>query len=439
MIRLKDLLKEVLTESDDISIINEYIKWSKYDIVGSWGSCAGYTQDFLNFCKDTGKSCKALYLPFAKPDGNVDADWDGTEDHIVPLLNGKTIIDFAYVPGKGVSKHDRTGNPPKLSPGTWPTIVTKSDALFEKNGLYGKLGYVKGSKYAPWVIKDIPELNKGIYPIVMNTLPSWAEPEFPKAKINEMSANAKNYAPQGVLFLNSNKILVGDNHHDPVELSEDLFDTILKVGRNKGYYGEGKGIGHNPGVMASQIYKALKDSGAQHKGSWDDKVKIPEDEKYVYLATIFSNPTENKRVPRLLSKVKENDTIFNLLTREMNNHTQPGLALKSDDLKKFLEEISEKGIDFIKLSQQPATEKNLQNFVDKGEKLTWPSNWEKYPNKAGQMARRETILRDTWLIEEAPPGVYFIGSGHLKDISKMSGKKIIGGEKIGSGSTVAQK
>ena len=257
--------------------------------------------------------------------------------------------------------------------------------------------------------------------------------------LKEMSANTKNYAPQGVLFLNSNKILVGDNHHDPVELSEELFNTILKVGRNKGYYGEGIGIGHNPGVMASQIYKALKDSGAQYKGSWDDRVKISEEEKYVYLATLFSNPTENKRVPTLMSKVKKDETIFDLLARTYDDYTQPGLGLTDADLKKFLEEISEKGINFYKLSQQPATEKNLQSFIDKGEKLTWPSNWQKYPNKAGKMARRETIIRDTWLIEEAPPGVYFIGSGHLKDISKMSGIKIIGGEKIGTGSTVAKK
>jgi len=258
--------------------------------------------------------------------------------------------------------------------------------------------------------------------------------------LNEMSAKAVNKAPQGVLFLTSKKILVGDNHHDPVELSEELFDTILKVGKNSGYYGEGIGIGHNPGVMSSDIYKALKDSGAQYKGSWDDKVDIPQEEKYTYLATLFSNPTENKRVPTLMSKVKESETIFDLLARTFDDYTQPGLGLTKSDLEKFLREISEKGIDFFKLSQQKVTEKNLQDFVDKGEKLTWPAkDWEKYPNKAGKIARRETIIRDTWLIEKAPPGIYFIGSGHLKDISKMSNQKIIGGEKIGSGSSVAQK
>lgn len=258
--------------------------------------------------------------------------------------------------------------------------------------------------------------------------------------LKEMSANAGNKAPQGVLFLTSTKILVGDNHHDAVELSEELFDTVLKVGKSKGYYGEGIGIEYNPGVMSSKIYKALKSSGAKYKGSWDDKVKIPKEEKYVYLATLFSNPNENKRVPTLMNKVKKDETIFDLLAKTFDDYTQPGLGLTKNDLKKFLEEISEKGVDFLKLSQQPATEKNLQSFIDKGEKLTWPAkDWQKYPNKAGKMARRETIIRDTWLIEEAPPGVYFIGSGHLKDISKMTGIKIIDGEEIGSGSSVHKK
>ena len=255
-------------------------------------------------------------------------------------------------------------------------------------------------------------------------------------EITEMSASAKNKAPQGVLFLSPKKVLVGDNHYDPVELSEELFDTVLSIGRSYGYYGEGIGIGYNKGVISSEIYRALKNSGAQYKGSWDDKVKIPKEEKYVYIATLFSNPTENKRVPTLLSKVKDGESIFNLLARTFDDYTQPGLGLTGDDLRKFLEEASEKNTDFIKLSQKPATEKNLQNFIDKGEKLTWPSNWEKYPNNAGKLARRETILRDTWLIEDAPPGLYFIGSGHLKDISKMSGEKIIDGSSIGTGSSV---
>ena len=55
MIKLTDLLKEIITEDVISNIINEYIKWSKYDILNSWGNCAFYTQDFLYFCKATGK------------------------------------------------------------------------------------------------------------------------------------------------------------------------------------------------------------------------------------------------------------------------------------------------------------------------------------------------------------------------------------------------
>ena len=195
-------------------------------------------------------------------------------------------------------------------------------------------------------------------------------------------------APQGVLFLSRNKVLVGDNHYDSVELSKDLFDAILTIGLKYGYYGEGIGIEHNRGVMSSDIYKALKASGAVYNGSWDTKIEIPKSERYSYLATLFSNPTENHRVQTLLSKAKEGETIFNLLARTFDDYTEPGLGLTATDLKRFLEEISEKGVDFIQLSKQPATAENLQSFIDIGEELMWPSNWEEYPNKAGKMARR---------------------------------------------------
>lgn len=435
MIRLIDLLRESLLDS----ILQEYIKWSKYDILNSWGSCAFYTQDFLEFCKATGKSCKVVYLPLANPPGN------DPEDHIIPMYNN-TLIDFAYVPGKGVSKHDRTDNPKGKITSNWPLVSENSSELFEKQGVYGKLGYLSGAKYAGWEYGAFPDLKKNVYPIILNKVPSFSEDSIKastpklKSQLQEIAKDDVNTAPQGVLELQPKvKVLVGDNHYDSVELSKDLFNSILEIGIKYGFYGEGKGIEFNPGVMSSKIYKALKDAKATYKKSWDDKVTIPNDEKYVYIATVFSNPTENNRVARLLSKAKDSDTIFDLLAREVNNHTQKGLNLGANDLKKFLEEMSEKGIEFIKLSKQKATKENLQNFIDKGEQLTWPSNWKEYPNKAGKLARRETIIRDQWLIDKAPPGVYFIGSGHLKDIAKMIGKNIIDGSKIGTGSSVQKK
>ena len=262
-----------------------------------------------------------------------------------------------------------------------------------------------------------------------------------------------NKAPQGVIDFGNGKILVGDNHFDPVELSQDLVDKIVAAGKSNGYYGEGKGIEHNQGVMSSEIYKALIDAKAKHKGSWDKLIEIPKEEKYTYLATLFSNPSENKRIPTLMKKVKKGDTIFSLLSRTFDDYTEPGLGLSANDLEKFLKEISQKEVDFLILSKQQATKENLQSFLDKGENLMWGNgdgiitlpngekvHYNKYSTNAGKMAKRETDIRDNWLINKAGPGVYFVGSGHLESIKNMKGgKPVIDGSKINTASTAKTK
>jgi len=258
-----------------------------------------------------------------------------------------------------------------------------------------------------------------------------------------------NKAPQGVIDFGNGKILVGDNHHDPVELSQDIIDKVVSAGKSNGYYGEGIGIEHNKGVMSSEVYKALVDAKAKYKGSWDKKIEIPKEEKYAYLATLFSNPSENKRVSTLMKKVKKGDTIFSLLSRTFDDYTEPGLGLSAKDLEKFLKEVSQQGVDFLALSKQPVTTKSLQDFVDKGENLMWGNkdgiitlpngkevHYSSYSTNAGKMAKKETDIRDNWLINKAGAGVYFIGSGHLKSIEKMKGgKPVIDGSKIDTGST----
>lgn len=262
-----------------------------------------------------------------------------------------------------------------------------------------------------------------------------------------------NKAPQGVIDFGNGKILVGDNHFDPVELSQDLVDKIVAAGKSNGYYGEGKGIEHNQGVMSSEIYKALVDAGADYKESWDKLIEIPKEEKYTYLATLFSNPSENKRIPTLMKKVKKGDTIFSLLSRTFDDYTEPGLGLSANDLEKFLKEISQKEVDFLILSKQQATKENLQSFLDKGENLMWGNgdgiitlpngekvHYNKYSTNAGKMAKRETDIRDNWLINKAGPGVYFVGSGHLESIKNMKGgKPVIDGSKINTASTAKTK
>ena len=86
------------------------------------------------------------------------------------------------------------------------------------------------------------------------------------------------------------------------------------------------------------------------------------------------------------------------------------------------------------MSKQESNEETLSEFLDIGEDLQWPENWEEYPNMAGKFARIATTMRDLFLIN-SKPGVYFVGAGHLADIVRMQeveelNLKLIGGEDI---------
>jgi hypothetical protein len=257
-------------------------------------------------------------------------------------------------------------------------------------------------------------------------------------KLFEFNLNSK-VAPYGVIKFNDKKILVGDMHQKPLELSEDLISGILEVANKYGYYGEGIGLEHNEAITKSSFYERLDPK--KHHGSWDRKLiksgKIPEDKKYVFLYSLFSNPKENHRLEKLLENTEEEDTIFDVLLKTIPDWSADmGIfRLGQKELNKFLKEISENGIDFIRMSQQKADEKSLSEFLDLGEKLQWPEkNWQDYPHMAGKFARIATTMRDQFLID-AGPGVYFVGAGHLKDIVEMKeGKelnlKLIGGENI---------
>lgn len=237
--------------------------------------------------------------------------------------------------------------------------------------------------------------------------------------------NGTNQAPYGLMFFN-NKILVGDDHSSPIELSKDLQDKIVNIGKKYGYYGEGSGIANNPAVLNSEVYKELVNIGAEHKGSWDDLVKSNNKSDFLY--SLFANVKENKRLEKLLAARQEKDTIYDVIQKTKDDWAATKGTTNSD-LDKFLKDISG-NYDFTQMSKSPATKANLKKFLTLGEKDMWPSNWKEYPNPSGKVARKATKFRDEWIIN-AGPGVYFIGNGHLKDITKMEGgKPIIGGEKI---------
>ena len=232
-----------------------------------------------------------------------------------------------------------------------------------------------------------------------------------------------NQAPYGLMFFGDNKVLVGDNHNNPIELSKDLQDKIVGIGKKHGFYGEGSGVSNNPAVVNSEVYKALVDAKATDKKSWDDLIEPPNKSDFLY--ALFANVKENNRLGKLLKAKQKKDTIYSLLQRTRNDWAATK-GTSSSDLDKFLQDASGENYNFTKMSKSEATVANLKDFLYKGEKDMWPSNWKDYPNPSGKVARKATTLRDEWLIK-AGSGVYFVGDGHLKDIVNMKGGgKIIG-------------
>ncbi len=248
--------------------------------------------------------------------------------------------------------------------------------------------------------------------------------------------------PYGIIEFSDNKILVGDMHQTPLELPNEWVKKIVNVANSKGYYGEGIGIEHNEAVTKSNFYHLL--DSEMDMGSWDKKLiesgEVTEDKEYVFLYSLFSNPKENNRLEMLLDNTVEGDTIFDVLLKTIPDWSAEmgKFNLGEKELTKFLEEISEENYNFVEMSKQDATQENLSNFLNLGEKLQWPSTkdnpnlWQQYPHMAGKFARIATTMRDQFLINVGP-GVYFVGAGHLKDIVEMpEGKelKLIGGESI---------
>jgi hypothetical protein len=256
-------------------------------------------------------------------------------------------------------------------------------------------------------------------------------------KLFEFNLNSK-VAPYGVIKFNDKKILVGDMHQEPLELSEDLISDILRISNEYGYYGEGIGLEYNGAITKSSFYDRLDPD--KYMGSWDKKLiesgEIPKDKEYVFLYSLFSNPKENKRLENLIEYTEEGDTIFDVLLKTIPDWSaEMGIFnLGEVELNKFLSEIGEDDIDFVEMSKQESNEETLSKFLDIGEDLQWPENWKEYPNMAGKFARIATTMRDLFLINSTS-GVYFVGAGHLSDIVTMSedgelNLELIGGEDL---------
>ena len=217
---------------------------------------------------------------------------------------------------------------------------------------------------------------------------------------------------ESAVFLNPNTVVVGQEHGQPLELSPDTLKKVQAIAAKHGAYYEGNGT--DRAYTKGQIDRYV--------GSWDDEVAktaSPNDPKWLYV--LFANVDENNRVQRV--GVDPKDTIFNRLLAGAQDNSFQGIGYTAQALQKFLQMASEGKYDFVKMSQQPATQENLTRFLKAGEALMWPSNWEQYPNRAGKIAKAATVdVRDQYLATRKA-GVYVTGSGHLKAVQNITGKQ----------------
>jgi len=236
-------------------------------------------------------------------------------------------------------------------------------------------------------------------------------------KINEILLESSK-APHGVIFKSSKVAYVGQAHGHSVQLDKEVKEKIIDIINNYGAWYEGVGSDR----------EFVKDLTTKWKGSWDDKAnnEIKNYPSY-FIFVLFSNTKENDQKNILPGK----GTIFDRIiqTQRSWGYFKDGRKFNDEDLIKFLKSCSEPDIDFLELSTKEASTKNVNEFITLGEKQMFPKNWDQYPTPSSKVAKQANDYRNKWLLKQKK-GVYFMGSGHIKEIGELSNLKIIGGQKI---------
>lgn len=194
---------------------------------------------------------------------------------------------------------------------------------------------------------------------------------------------------------NSKVIFVGQEHGKKLTLTE----SIKKMVDRYGAWYEGNG--------------GDKLDGIKYQGSWDDKAsKEVKGYPKEFLYTLFTNSNVNNQKKTLTQPDK---TIFDSVLNTQNRWGYfKDRKFNADTLTQFL-----KSSDMLNKSKVKATESNVKKFIDEGEELMWPKNWEEYPNPAGKLAQKASEYRYKWLLSQTE-GVYFMGSDNIKALNKLN-------------------
>ena len=123
--------------SPNMTLLEEFEKWSEYDVFndqGALGNCSFYAWEFGRFCKEKGKNPKIIFMW-----NDINLKWKkegdpSSEDHVVTCVDG-VIYDFI----RGLFSKDQKTLTREMRKN--PHCMNFNESLFEDSGYYGEKGY----------------------------------------------------------------------------------------------------------------------------------------------------------------------------------------------------------------------------------------------------------------------------------------------------------
>jgi hypothetical protein len=173
--------------------------------------------------------------------------------------------------------------------------------------------------------------------------------------IEELLAEAddRDRAPHGVIFHGDKKAYVGSAHGKPITMSDDVRDKIMALIKKHGIWYEGTG----GDVSNHRRFFGFGKSG--YRESWDDAFERSiSGYPHQYLYTIMSNTEVNNQLKNLTDPKR---SIFDSIMKAQNKvgYFQDGRKFSKSTLTRFLKAISDSKHDFLEMSKEDATKKNV--------------------------------------------------------------------------------
>lgn len=216
------------------------------------------------------------------------------------------------------------------------------------------------------------------------------------------------------VMVHGDKIFVGVSHGTTPTFDSKTQKMIQQHIQQHGHWDEGNG-------GDAEVTRPIT-GDAKSRGSFDEDLvnkDLYTDKEgkrftpYHHITNLFGNlpgSEQESNIAKTLSNDKTSlrDALLKNHHKIFNTHTSEGAV------NRFL---AHAGSDYEEMAKKPATHENVKAFLSKGTKDAWEGN-NNPDTGVGRMARKVQTERENYLMDRAPAGVYFIGSGHLPSMSR---------------------